>query len=151
MSAVKSTFWNHTGNPYDIFKLLIEEPRIPKTSIAKILNINPKTADIWYNDAVELRIIIPPFLRRKSFLNFREYFYFVNTNDPHECYQRMKSKKEVIYCTVQSGFSDMQIISKAPLTLRESIVLSGERSDYYISIPKNQTFEKANLIIEKKL
>ena len=63
----------------------------------------------------------------------------------------MKSKKEVIYCTVQSGFSDMQIISKTPLNLKESIVLSGERSDYYISIPKDQTFEKANLIIEKKL
>ena len=151
MSAVKSTFWTHTGNPYNIFEMLTEETRIPKTTIAKRLKINPKTADIWYNDAVTLHIVIPPFLRRKSFTNFREYFYFINTNDPHECYQRMKSRKEVMYCTVQSGFSNMQIISRTPLDLEERIVLSGERSDYCVTTPKDQTFEKANSIIEKKL
>ena len=151
MSAVKSTLWTHTGNPYHVFKLLNEDPRIPKTTIARKLKINAKTAEKWYNDAVALRIIIPPFFRRKSFTNFREYFYFINTNDPYECYQRMKSKKEVMYCTVQSGFSDMQIISKAPLNLEEEVILSGERSDYYVSTPKDQMFEKANQIMERKL
>ncbi len=63
----------------------------------------------------------------------------------------MKSKKEVMYCTVQSGFADMQIISKAPLNLEEEVILSGERSDYYVSTPKDQMFEKANQIMERKL
>lgn len=148
---VKSTFWPHNIDPHDIYTLVVPDPRIPITRMARILKVNAKTAEVWWRNAVKKRIIIPPILRRKSFLNFREHFYFIRTEDPHESFQKMRSMQEVVYCTVQTGFSDMQIVSRVPLNLKEEIILAGERSDYFVSTPKNHTFEKANRVIDKRL
>lgn len=148
---MKSTFWPHKIDPYKIYALVAQDSRIPITHIARILKVNPKTAEVWWRNAVKKRIIIPPIFRRKSFANFREHFYFIRTEDPHESFQRIKSMQDVMYCTVQTGFSDMQIVSRVPLNLKEEIVLAGERSDYFVSTPKNHTFEKANRTIDKKL
>jgi hypothetical protein len=148
---VKSTFWPHSIDPYILYTEVSQDPRIPIIHIARKLNVNPKTAEVWWRNAVEKKIIIPPIFRRKSFLNFREHFYFIRTKDPHESFQRLKSMEDIMYCTVQTGFADMQVVSRAPLTLREDVVLKGQRSDYYVTTPKNHTFEKASRAIDEKL
>ncbi len=148
---MKSSFWPHKIDPYDIYTLVAPDPRIPITHMVRTLKVNPKTAEVWWRNAVSKRIIIPPIFRRKSFLNFREHFYFIRTEDPHESFQKIRSMQDVMYCTVQTGFSDMQIVSRVPLNLKEEIVLAGERSDYFVSTPKNHTFEEANRAIDEKL
>jgi len=148
---VKSTLWKHTKDPYEIFKLVLENPRIPKTEIAKKFNVNPKTAEIWWNNAVKYGIIIPPVFRRKSYLNFREYFYFIDGQDPHSLYEELQESKDILYFSVQTGFANFQIISRSPLSLQSNVVLSGERSNYYVSIPPNCTFEESISKIQNKL
>jgi len=148
---VISTSWPHTRSPYEIFQLLLKNPRIPKTEIAKYFKINPKTADTWWETATDERFIIPPVFRRRSFLNFREYFYFIRTGDPHLLYENLRKSEDITYYSVQTGFADFQIIAEKPLSLNLDVVLAGERSNYYVSIPPDCTFEQAIMRIQKKL
>lgn len=148
---MKKTFWPHSGDPYEIFSALLENPRIPKTQIAQRFKVNPKTAESWYDTAIRQKIIILPVFRRKSYKNFREYFYFVKTKDPHSLYEKFQDSKDIMYLSVHTGFSDFQIIARKPLPLDYDVAFSGIRSDYYVSTPKNHTFRDAIQRIQQKL
>lgn len=148
---VKRTIWNHTKSPYKMAELLFRDPRIPKTHIARILKVNPKTIDLWYAEAVAKRIIIPPIFRRKSFKNFRERFYFINTDDPYKLYEELKDNKDILYYSVQTGFANFHIISKTLLDLKGDIVFEGDRSNYYVSIPPELTVGESVSQIKRKL
>lgn len=148
---VKPSLWPHKGDPYDLFNLVQKDIRIPVTHMAKKLKVNPKTADDWWTTAIKNRIIIPPVLRRRSFLNFRERIYFVRVDDPHSLYEQLKKSKDILYYSVQTGFADFQIITEHPLSLKLDIVLSGERSNYFVSVPPCCTFEESILRIENRL
>jgi hypothetical protein len=149
---VKSTFWPYKGDPYEIFKLLIEDPRMPKTRMTRRLKVNPNTFASWWNATINKRIIILPVFRRKSFLNFREYFYFLETRDPHKLYKLLQVKNLPIdYFNVQTGFCNFQIISLEPIEPEGKVILSGPRSDYLVTIPPNRSFtvsiKKINTIL----
>jgi len=146
-----STLWKHTKDPYELFQLVLENPRIPQIEFARIFHVNRKTANIWWHNAIDYGIIIPPVFKRKSFLNFREHFYFIRVNNPHSLYEKFKDSKDISYYSVQTGFANFQIIAEKPLSLNHEVVLSGERSDYFVSIPPNCTFEKSISLIEEKL
>jgi len=148
---VESTSWTHKCNPYDIYMLVVQDIRIPITQLARKLKVNPKTADVWWNNAIKKQIIITPRFRRKSFLNFREYVYFLNVRDPHALYEQCKKDGDLLYFSVQTGFANFEIISKCPIEPEGEIVLSGPRSDYYVSIPPDITFKKAGEKLLKKL
>jgi hypothetical protein len=140
---VRPTLWTHTKDPYEIFQLVLNNPRIPGTEIARKLNVNPKTAEDWWNIAVKNRIIIPPVLRRRSFLNFREYFYFVRVNDPHSLYEELQKSKDIVYSSVQTGFANFQMIAETPLSLESEVILAGQRSNYHVSIPPHCSFKES--------
>lgn len=150
---MKYTFWPYRVDTYDLFRLVLEEPRIPKNAISGRFKVkNPKTGELWWNKAVEKRIIIPPVFRRNSYLNFREHFYFLNVRDPHKLYEALQyTSEDIIYFSVQTGFANFQIISKKPIDPKGDTILEGERSDYFVSIPPKGTFESSLLNIEKKL
>ena len=147
---MKSTSWKYSKDPYEIFKLVIGNPRITKKEMAKNLAVSPSTLDIWWKFAIENRFIILPIFRRKSYLNFREYFYFVKSDNPHQFFESIQENKNVLYCSVQTGFADIQIISKSEINFEEEIVLSGPRSNYYVSIPPSCTYEESISRIEKR-
>jgi hypothetical protein len=128
-----------------------EEPRISLSEIGRRMGIDKRTAASWWNIAVENRIIIPPVLRRKSFLNFRENIYFLKVKDPAKLFEKLKDSREITYYMVQTGFSNFGITSHTKVDPPGDIMLSGERSDYYVSVPPNYTFKKAVQIIQKKL
>ena len=136
--------WRHAKSPYELFQLIIEDPRIPKKEIARKFNVNLKTAEIWWNHAVERRIFFPPILRKKCYRNFREYFYFLNSGDPFIMYNELKENEEISYISVESGFADLFVVSKNPLNVSDTVA-EGYRSDYYVTIPKNQSFNTAIL------
>ena len=148
MAGIKK--WRHARSPYELFELLVEDPRIPKKEMSKIFNINLKTAEIWWNHAVERRIIIPPIFRKKCYRNFEEYFYFLKTDDPHTLYNELQESEEISYISVESGFSDLFVISKNPLKTSDTVA-KGCRSDYFVTIPKDQSFQTAISAIHKKL
>ena len=146
------TFWNHTQSPYRMFELISENARIPKSQMARKLNVNPSTLYVWFDEAIEKRIIIPPIFRRKAFTNFREYFYFLNVEHPHLLYEELQDSNDVSYFCVQTGFANFQIISKVPLNIKEGeIVLEGTRSDYYVTNPPECTFEQSVSRIREKM
>jgi len=141
---VKSTFWPYSRDPYEIFKLLIEDPRMPKLQMARKFKVNPNTMVKWWDAAIEKRIIIPPIFRRKSYSNFKEYFYFFKTKDPHKLYEFLQIKNlHITYFSVQTGFCNFQIVSKEPVKPQGEVILSGPRSDYFVIIPPKRSFEKS--------
>ena len=143
--------WRHARSPYEVFQLLMKDPRVPTRDISKKFKINLKTAEIWWNHATERRIITIPVFRRKCFSNFYEYFYFLNTNDPHRFLINIQKNESVLYSSVETGFANFFIISKKPLSFDEEIVLEGYRSDYFVSVPPDQNFETAVKRIRNKL
>lgn len=145
------TFRNFPRDLYGMFTYIHEEPRISLSEIARRMQIDKRTASAWWKIAVENGIIVPPVLRRKSFLNFREYVYFLKVKDPAKLFEKLKESTEIIYYMVQTGFSNFGITSKNPIDPPDDVVLSGERSDYCLSIPPNCSFEKSLEVIQEKL
>jgi hypothetical protein len=148
---VKSTLWKFSKSPYEIFKLILENPRATKKQMAKDLNVSPSSFDVWWKFALGNQIIIPPIFRRKSYLNFREYFYFIECDDPHKFFKNAQKNNNVTYCSVQTGFANIQIISKSEIEFEERIVFAGSRSNYYVSIPQNSTYEESISKINEKI
>lgn len=126
-----------------MFSLIIKEPRIPKTLMARACKVNPNTIHLWWDAAIRKRIIILPIFRRKSYSNFAEHFYFFNTEDPHELYEQLQQTDlPLIYFAVHTGICNFQIISKEPINLSDiDLIYYGVRSDYFVSIPPNIPLE----------
>ncbi len=153
---MKSGFWPYSVDTYKIFLLLKKKPRITKHTIAKKFHVTKKTAANWWKAALEKKILFPPEFRRRAFQNFYEYFYYVNVEDPHEQFEELidreeEIKKDIIHFSVQSGFCNFQIVSNKKINLKGEIILSGARSDYFISTPQKTTFDNSLIIIERKL
>jgi hypothetical protein len=145
------SLWPYKVDPYELFRLISETPRMRKKSISYRFKVNEKTGVNWWNEAIRRGIIRPPIFRRKSFLNFREYFYFLQVDDPHELYTKSKENKDLMFFSVQTGFSNFQIVSPAEINLKDNIVVSGERSDFYVTVPRNCSFETSISVIQDKL
>jgi hypothetical protein len=148
---VKSTLWKFSKDPYEIFKLIIENPRITKKEMTKNLNVSPSSFNTWWSFAIENKFITFPFFRRRSYKNFREYFYFIKADDPHQFFKKIQENNSVTYCSIQTGFADLQVISKSEIDLKGEIVLSGHRSNYYVSIPPNCTQKQSISRIKEKV
>ncbi len=144
-------FWPYSVDTYQLFRVLLENPRIRKTQISRKFNVNPKTGEVWLDAAIEKRIIVPPVFRRKSFLNFREYFYFLQAKHPHQLYEELQKEKGISYFSVQTGFANFQVITEKPRDFRAAVVLQGPRSDYFVTTPPPITYEGAIVQLEKKL
>lgn len=119
--------------------------------MARILKVNEKTAVLWWNQAVEKRIIFPPFLRKRAFENFKEYFQFYIVQDPHLLYKTLQEDENVMYLCVLTGVSNVQVVSKEPILLNGKSVLTGVRSDYLVSHPVPLPFKSCVPLIERKL
>jgi len=141
---VKSTFWPYSKDPYEIFELLIEDPRMTKLQMARRFKVNPNTLVTWWNSAIDNRIILLPIFRRKSFKNFREFFYFLKTEDPHKLFEVLQIQDlPISYFSVQTGFCNFQIVAKEPIEPRGEVALSGERSDYFVTVPPKREFRES--------
>jgi hypothetical protein len=150
--VVRATFWPYSRDPYDIYRILLRNPRVSRGQLTRIFKVNPKTVDIWWKAALEKRIIIPPVFRRKSFLNFREYYYFLKVKDPHELYESLQKKDvPITYFSVHTGFCNFQIISKEPIDPPGDVILSGPRSDYFVTTPPKYSFEEGVTKVEEVL
>jgi hypothetical protein len=147
----KFTFKNFPRDFYGVFSYVNEDPRISLSAIGRQMGIDRRTATAWWNLAVENRIIIPPILRKKSFLNFREHVYFLKVKDPHKLFKKLMNDKSITYYMVQTGFSNFAITAKEEIDPPGEIIFSGERSDSFVSTPPDCTYEEAAQRISQKL
>lgn len=149
---MKFTFWPYTVDTYDLFRVVLENPRIPKNRISSHFKVkNPKTGESWFNAAVRKQIIGVPIFRRFAFENFREHVYFVKTDYPDRLYEELKKESaDLMYFCVQTGPSNFQIISTKEIDPRGEVVLSGVRSDYYVTVPPRSSPETSVSAILRK-
>jgi len=149
-SGILHSLWPYKVDTYELYQLISKNPRMRKKEISHLYNVNEKTGANWWNEAIRRGIIRSPIFRRKSFLNFREYFYYLNIEDPHELYSKLKENTNLMFFSVQSGFSNFQVVSPDELNLKD-IVISGARSDYYVTIPRRCSFDDSVSVVLNKL
>lgn len=153
---MKSGFWPYSVDTYDLFSLLKKKPRITQHSMARRFHVTEKTLASWWKAALEKKILLLPEFRRKAFKNFYEYFYYLNVEDPHDQFEKLinrekEIKKDIIHFSVQSGFCNFQIVSNKRISPKGELILSGARSDYFISTPRRTTFDNSMIAIKGKL
>ncbi len=56
-----------------------------------------------------------------------------------------------MFFSVQTGFSNFQVVSEKKLNLDDDVVISGDRSDYYVTTPRRCTFDDAVQMMLKKV
>lgn len=132
---------------YVLYQVLLQEARCSFKHIGNTLKINNKSAAKLYRWALKEEILLPPFLRLKSFPNYHEYTYFVKFKDTTSVYEKLKDDPRVLYQCVCAGVFDLMIITNERIDVSmeegfEYIVLSGPRGDYmYNNVEKKSMIQ----------
>lgn len=133
-------------------------PRLPFRHIARHLKIYSKTASSIYKKAIKERILFPPMLRPKICTDYREYVYLINGENVQTLFGRLKKDPRVEYVTWCQGSFDLLLIANQRIDVSvekefKSIVLSGERGNYYYpAVFRKNTctvLEEINAFLEK--
>ena len=152
---MRSGFWPFSVDTYDMFLLVKKKPRITQQKMAKRFHVTNKTAANWWRAILEKKILLLPEFRRKAFLNFYEYFYYLHVDDPHELFEELLNReaelKNILHFSVHTGFCNFQLVTNKKIDVDGEKVLFGARSDYVISTPKKITFDTSADTIYRKL
>jgi DNA-binding Lrp family transcriptional regulator len=133
-----------------VFELLSENPRVQKRDVARVLGHTEKTTHARMKEAFEKGYIVGPYIRKKSFGNFKQHMCFVKCEDPIESFERYAEDLNVIYHEVIDGFADLRIISKRKFDIAGS-VHEGFISDYHISYAQDYSWNKALQIMHREV
>jgi hypothetical protein len=115
------------------YELLFENPRIYLKDISSILGINRRTVTLRMKEAFQEQYIVGPEIRKRSFLNLREYVYFIKCETPEVLFLELRENPDVIYHCQMSGFCNLLVIAKKKIDVEAIIILEGFRSDYLVS------------------
>jgi hypothetical protein len=120
-----------------------QSPRISVKDISSILHVDPRTASKRVKEAFDRGYLSGPQVRKRSYTNMKEYMYFISCENPFPKYVSYSQDERVVYHARMAGFASLWIISRAPLDIRDPIVLEGYRSDYHLSYAPNHSWERA--------
>lgn len=134
-----------------IYELLSENPRISVKDMARVLQVDPRTASRRMKEAYDLGYISKPQIRKRSFSNLREYVYFVNCAYPFKFYEQYSQRTDIIYHAVIGGFANLWVISREKIDIEGDIITEGFRSDYYTAFAPNYSWKRAIQIKREKV
>jgi len=134
-----------------IFQLLTEDNRIFIKEISKAIKTNNQVASNRLREAFKKGYILGPHIRKRSYLPFVEYVYFVRCKDPLEQYLKFSEDQRVIYHAVMDGFANLWVISKEEIDINGDVLVGGPRSDYYMPIAPDHSWDTAIQIMRKKV
>jgi hypothetical protein len=127
-----------------IFEAFLEDPRIFVNDISSLLGITRNAASNRLKEAFEKIYLSKPQIRRRSYINLKEYVYFLRCENPAEFFPTFRRDETVVYHALMSGFANLWVVSSKELTCRTcDIVVKGARSDYHVSIPPDHSWETA--------
>ncbi len=115
-----------------------------------------KTASRIYKEAIQEKILFHPIIRPKICTDYTEYVYIINTTDTQTLFERLKKDSRVEYTTWCQGAFDLLIITNERIDITtekefKSLILSGERGDYFYSDVKRGDSRSALKEIEEFL
>ena len=134
-----------------IYEAIWEDPRIFVKDLSLLLNCTPTAASNRLNEAYGCGYIMGPDVRKKSYKNLKEYFYFINSKHPELLYLKYREDPNIIYHAKTSGFCNIWIVAKEKMDIEGEIILEGYRSDYHTSYAPDHTWETALEIMQEKL
>jgi DNA-binding Lrp family transcriptional regulator len=128
---------------YALYRLLHKKPRIEYKEIGEILGIDRRTASIIVKEALEQGYLGGPQCRKKSYRNFLEYVYFVRSPKPEKLYRKLRKDRRIAYQAKMSGFSALWVVASEDIPLDGEIVVKGPRTDYYMSLALDRSWDHA--------
>ena len=135
----------------EIYEMFNRNPRIYVKTVASRLRVDPATAGRRIKEAIKDVYVSFPQIRKRSFLNTKEYVYFANCERPLKSFREYKEDTRVVFHARMSGFSNLWITSKEETSIKGHIMASGPRSDYHVAYAPNYSWKKAIEIVEKKV
>lgn len=121
-----------------IYEEFIKDFRIYKKDIAKALNVTDYTATRRLKEAIELRYVTNPQIRRRSFDNFPEYVSFFNCENPTRTFKKLEKDNNVVHHATMGGFANLIATStKENIEVEGEKVGGGRRSDYHVAYAPN--------------
>ena len=134
-----------------IYEIMCETPRITLKEIAIMLDMDPRTISSRVSEALELKYIIGPQIRKKSYLNLGEYMYFIKCDNPELLYLKYREDQNIVYHAKTIGLCNLWIVAKEKIDIDGEILVEGQRSDYHVSYPPDHSWETAIEVIKKKI
>ena len=134
-----------------IFEIMSATPRVTLKNLAVMLDLDWRTIANRIKEAQELQYIIGPQIRKRSYLNMREYMCFINCENPELLYLKYREDQNIIYQVKTIGFCNLWITAKEKISIDGDILVEGWRSDYFVSLPPDHSWETAMEIIRKKI
>lgn len=134
-----------------IYELLDREPRIPVKEIASILGVDPKTASRRVTEAFDLGYVSHPQARKRSHANTKEFVYFVKHKRSFLQYKEYTENQDVVYHARMVGFANLWVTTRKETDIKGDVRIHGARSDYYVPLAPDHSWEKALQIMRKKV
>ena len=134
-----------------IYQFVVENARILIREISKAIKTSGRTASACLKEAIEKGHIVGPHIRKRSFLNFMEYDYFVHCEDPLELYLQFIEDQRVVYHAIMDGFADLWVVSTEEIDIEGDVLVGGPRSDYYMSFPPDHSWDTAIQTMREKI
>ena len=130
-----------------IYEILYDTPRILPKGIEKVLGT---TAGQRLIEAIELLIIVGPYLRKRSFRNLKQYMYFLICKNPVEEFLRLREDMNVVYHAKTLGFCNLWVVSREKIDIDGEIVAEGYCSDYHVPFAPDRISSTAIRIMREK-
>ena len=126
-----------------MYEAIYEEPRIFIKKIGELLHISPDRVSTKMQKAVMQGWFSKPQIRARSYRNLIEFVYFLRCKNPSEYFCEFVDNEKIIYHALTGGCTNMWVVAKEELDFSCQNVVSGPRSDYYVSFAPNQSWETA--------
>ncbi|MGC1121134.1 MAG: hypothetical protein WBA22_08565 [Candidatus Methanofastidiosia archaeon] len=126
-------------------------PRVKVRDVSSLLRVNRHCASLKIREAFNLGFVLAPQLRKRSYVNMKEYMYFVNCMHPFNLYKEYSKDLNVVYHARMVGFANMWIVANRKMDVEGKTVVEGFRSDYYVAHAPNHSWQKAVDVMWKKV
>ncbi len=135
----------------NLYDCLFRSSFASKHSLSELLGMTTRTITKRLQEARSLQIIVGPETRKTSYANTLEYVTVFNAEDPDLTYWRNCEDPRVIYNAKMSGFCNSLMISGAKSNVNGEVKLQGPRSDYYMPLTPDRSWEHSLQIMREKI
>ncbi len=134
--------------PFISQHVLLENPRAPYSELGRKIGCSRQTAKEHLNELYSLEILYPP--QWRLLMNYRvcEYVYLLKVDEPESFVSLLREMKWIFHYSILAGPFNLILYSYLPLDFSyldgyEQTTLSGIRSNYYVPLICQQSYETA--------
>lgn len=151
MRSVRKTLEERKKEYRIIYEVLYNDYRINVKNVASLLDSDRHSTSNRLAEAFDLGYVSKPQTRKRSYQNLKEYLYFVRDDNPLDAFELYTRCEDVMYQAVLGGPVTIMIQTREEMNVRGDVFLAGVRSDYFVSLAPDLTWDEAFKKIHRKI